>query len=609
MHALESMFMLRMVRVIVVGLACTAGVFVLLLTPALVGLVPPRVARFWAEILAIACLLARALARRLAASEPGEGKATAWARAGLKQVDRLTDWALGGGLVWALGLLCLGLLLAWVPHYLTWPWSRDQETFAVLAQSWDEGVRPYREIRAYNFPGATYLAWALGKTFGWGNSVRLYAFDASCVVVLGVVLVCWSRRRLGGAIPGLISYLVFLSYYLSLSYDLVIERDWHTALLVCLGLMVMQTWPGRGARWVSALAAALALAIRPHAVLFLPALVWEAAHGADAAGPGPSGKVRSAVEWCLWWFLFVALAFAPLLVAGIAGDFIRGLRVAAYGGPYSKATPDERFSALVDQLRYWKTYVPLAATLLAAARPRDKYRAMAQTWSLAWLGVLVYRPLHPVHHLYLMIPTFLVGSITWAFAVAWALSFQRSHGHVVVLGVLVLAHEIMPAIPPMCDLNDSLRALPPLFRGEMPDRSPLGSLRPYVRALNRSARWDDYRELLKYLRSHTGPRTLIANVIDRFPYDTVNGPTGRLSPFLAESGLCWMTQVDIDLDPEFAESLQNATDSVVVWDPKQCLTDGGLRIKGIIAVIQRHYEPAARFGRFEVWKRKAPESP
>ena len=75
-------------------------------------------------------------------------------------------------------------MLVWVPHYLTWPWSRDQETFTVLAQSWDQGILPYRDIRAYNFPGATYISWVLGKVFGWGHTVPLYAFDAGCIVLL-----------------------------------------------------------------------------------------------------------------------------------------------------------------------------------------------------------------------------------------------------------------------------------------------------------------------------------------------------------------------------------------------------------------------------------------
>ena len=49
--------------------------------------------------------------------------------------------------------LATGMLASWALHYLTWPWCRDEDTFATLALSWDAGIRPYRDIRAYNFPG------------------------------------------------------------------------------------------------------------------------------------------------------------------------------------------------------------------------------------------------------------------------------------------------------------------------------------------------------------------------------------------------------------------------------------------------------------------------
>ena len=64
------------------------------------------------------------------------------------------------------------------------------------------------------------------------------------------------------------------------------------------------------------------------------------------------------------------------------------------------------------------------------------------------------------------------------------------------------------------------------------------------------ARWADYCALLAYLRKETSPRSAIANVLNTYPYETINGPVGRLSPFKADSGIAWMTQVKGDLDPE-----------------------------------------------------------
>jgi hypothetical protein len=97
---------------------------------------------------------------------------------------------------------------------------------------------------------------------------------------------------------------------------------------------------------------------------------------------------------------------------------------------------------------------------------------------------------------------------------------------------------------------------------------------------------------------------MIANVLNAYPYDTLNGPIGRMSPFLAESGICWMTWVDIDLDPEFAEQLERADDSVAVWVPSRNGFEPRMQYEKVRAVIRKYYEPAARFGPMEVWNRK-----
>ena len=82
-------------------------------------------------------------------------------------------------------------------------------------------------------------------------------------------------------------------------------------------------------------------------MLFLPALLWEVGQGPDALGEirSKSKRIRAVAHWCMWMAIFVTMAFAPLVLAGIAGDFVRGLRVVAYGGPYSKTTPAEMMPA------------------------------------------------------------------------------------------------------------------------------------------------------------------------------------------------------------------------------------------------------------------------
>ena len=196
----------------------------------------------------------------------------------------------------------------------------------------------------------------------------------------------------------------------------------------------MQAWPGRVTRFGSALAAALALAFRPHAVLFFPALLCEVAFGTDASAAGTRSRLRAVAVWCAWFGLFAVLAFAPLVLAGIADDLLRGLRVVSYGGPYSKITPANMIRSFAEQFESWRTDVPLAATLILAFWRRRALSKTARAWSVAWLGAICYQPIHPVHHLYLHIPLMVVSSITWAFVASLLLASRHVSPPTCVLG-------------------------------------------------------------------------------------------------------------------------------------------------------------------------------
>ena len=190
--------------------------------------------------------------------------------------DRLAERLLAWPLTVLVGLICLMQLLTWVPHYLTWPLWADHDVFATIARGWEAGVLPYRDLYCNQFPGALYLFWILGRIAGWGHSWPIYAFDAAAMLGLGLGLVVWSRRFFGRALPGLVGYLAFLSYYLSLDYMMAAQRDWHSALLAVLGILVLQTSPGRilGPA-VSGAAMSMALCFRPHAAVFLPAVALQ----------------------------------------------------------------------------------------------------------------------------------------------------------------------------------------------------------------------------------------------------------------------------------------------------------------------------------------------
>ena len=156
----------------------------------------------------------------------------------------------------------------------------------------------------------------------------------------------------------------------------------------------------------------------------------------------------------------------------------------------------------------------------------------------------------------------------------------------------------------MSNPTASLDALPTLFHGDIPIKAPPGCVRPFPPG---KRRWTGYRETLLFIRNETSPTTLVANVLNSYPYETINGPTGRLSPFLAESGICWMTQIDLDLDAEFAEALAGSLDSVVVWTPSRFNENLRTPLRRVEAVIHQYYEPAAVFGIYEIWRRKPGE--
>src|SRR5436305_10828258 len=97
-------------------------------------------------------------------------------------------WFLGWPLSAILVMICGVQLATWLPHYLTWPYWADHDTFAAVARAWDQGLLPYRDTRLNNFPGSVYLFYLLGKAFGWGRPIPFYGFAAGLLLGFGAVL-------------------------------------------------------------------------------------------------------------------------------------------------------------------------------------------------------------------------------------------------------------------------------------------------------------------------------------------------------------------------------------------------------------------------------------
>jgi hypothetical protein len=246
-----------------------------------------------------------------------------------------------------------------------------------MAQSWDAGIYPYRDIRAFNFPGHIYLHLFVGKTIGWGHPAAFYAVDAALLLALGAALVAWGRQRFGAILPGLLAYLAFVTQYLSLDYTQVAQRDWHAILLVVLALMTLQIAGSRRSRVTSGLLAAFAFVFRPHVLLFLGAF-WSAIDEHLQERPRrETRRARAFVEWSAGFALGLLFGFAPLVLAGVLPDFIGGLSVGMYGGPHVVTTPAEAFFGFLRQLGMKWTLIGVSAGPLLAIYGSPEWRRRA----------------------------------------------------------------------------------------------------------------------------------------------------------------------------------------------------------------------------------------
>ena len=525
----------------------------------------------------------------------------------LDRRDRVSAWWLAGPLSVALGLLCVWEFVTWAPNYLTWPMWADHDVFATAATAWDRGVLPYRDFAGNNFPGTIYLYWLFGKLFGfgWALGPSMYAFDAGVVALLGVFLVVWSLRVLGGALPGLVGYAGFLGYYLTLDYSQAAQRDWQGPVFVVLGLLLVQiTRGGRTGRTLAALLAGFGLIIRPQAILLLPA---QAVAVAAEARRREKSAVLAVFEWTLVLAVGIGLGFLPLILSGVLGDFRTSLKVVAVGGKYNQLTAPTFLWQMVRQFQTIRVdVVPLGIALLAT-RSAARTKAATVPWIAAFLGVLVYRPISPnPYHAYLGHPLMLVWSVLAAILVQMILDrggFAASARLAMVL--LVIALGLPTAKPRFSNPNGSREAIALLKARTEPDARPTGYANTPEVPSAAYYEWDDYRAVLHHLRTHTSPTTKIANCLKRVP--AITGPTARLSAFPAES-IAWVVVVNASDAPSFAERLHAAEDCVVVWSPAEKGTSASPQLAPIFDVIEKHFQPSRKFGQIEIWTRKTPDA-
>ena len=516
----------------------------------------------------------------------------------------------------AVAAWCMILLGGWLPHYLTWPWYADSDHFAILAQLWDSGKVPFRDVFTMQFPGEIYLYWVLGKLTGWGNTVAFRAIDAGMVVALCGLMIAWGIRQFRSALPGLIGASAFLVYYLDKDYTFAGQRDWHATFYAMVGLVLLLGWPGRLVRVISAVGYAMAVLTRPQFALLAPALLIAAINQPRSAEGTSRVGLRGAVEWGGVGLVALLLGFVPLIATGSFADFLRRIGSISYGTRYNHADYWNVLLRVISQVgaRFGGVVVP-AALLLISSRMDVRSRRVSWALVVAMAGMFFYAPISPKYFAHYQCPfetTFVVATCYLAglLLTVGDRSVVSVTATVLLLGMVGLKKPEFWAIQGHYDhrvvtFNGKTfhidrreygiaRSVGFLISGELPAGNPPGFrdfLRPYP--------WDDSRGVILHLREKTSKDTPVANLL-MDSGAAINGAVPRLSPLPADYfGLLSFPEETLAAD---VDAIQDTNPCVVVWNPTWAEAEYP-SFAPIWKAIRDLYRPEAKFGELEVWRR------
>jgi hypothetical protein len=349
-----------------------------------------------------------------------------------------------------------------------------------------------------------------------------------------------------------------------------------------------------------AIGASLGLLIRPQVVFLLPAVLAVIVEASQQSGDSWKKTVIALVGWSSVAVALTFLGFVPLFLAGVFGDFLTGLRGVAYGSTYNNVTLRTAAGYLIAEVCNFRILsLLIAIPILSVASNAPRVRAMAVVWFIALVGVLLYAPAGPVVRTYQFHPLWLVWSI--AIAVISGLILDSTlPSRWQFLAILLVLGMGATARPRFCGLGPLRNVITALREGREPTQEPKAYQHPYGSLLN-LAPWKDYVALLDYLRHKTTPSTRVASLLKGI---AVTGPTARFSALPTESAT-WLYFVAPDQEDTFVKALENAGDSVVIWEPKTggCGTLLEHHFQKLNDTVIRLYVPEASFGSIELWRR------
>ena len=161
-------------------------------------------------------------------------------------------------------------------------------------------------------------------------------------------------------LPGMVGFITFLGYELSLDYSQVARRDGHAAIFVVLAILLAETLPRR----FGCIAAGMfsrspcrfdrSRSSSPHS--------WRRSWNRTA----PSKRSRQDRRIRIAATTILAIAFAPLAIQRLLGDFLEGIRLTSYGQGYNKVTLAKFLETFVAQFSLKLLAAPIAVSLLMA---------------------------------------------------------------------------------------------------------------------------------------------------------------------------------------------------------------------------------------------------
>ncbi|MFM7129754.1 MAG: hypothetical protein ACKO0V_10395, partial [bacterium] len=118
---------------------------------------------------------------------------------------------------------------------------------------------------------------------------------------------------------------------MSLDYSKVMQRDWHVVYLYFLTIVMLQTSRNASKYLLAGFIFAVALIIRPYAILFFPGVIVVMLLESD---PARNFK-RNIIEFVASSLFFSFIGFVPLLINDIFSDFLASVINELLHGKYT----------------------------------------------------------------------------------------------------------------------------------------------------------------------------------------------------------------------------------------------------------------------------------